>query len=181
MIHFAFDYAEGAHEGVLRRLFETNLEQTAGYGEDPYCRRAQGLIRQLCRNESLEVHFLVGGTQTNTTVIAAALRPHQGVIAASSGHINVHESGAIESTGHKVLAVPSRDGKLSALDVRRVYQSHWEDETREHMVHPGMVYRERHPLLPGGADRPVGDLSGTGPVAVHRRGPARLWPDEPCL
>ena len=140
MIHFACDYAEGAHEGVLRRLFETNLEQTAGYGEDPYCRRAQGLIRQLCRDESLEVHFLVGGTQTNTTVIAAALRPHQGVIAASSGHINVHESGAIESTGHKVLAVPSRDGKLSALDVRRVYQSHWEDETREHMVQPGMVY-----------------------------------------
>ena len=140
MTQFTCDYTEGAHEAVLRRLFETNLEQTAGYGEDPYCDRARRLIRDLCRDDRLDVHFLVGGTQTNTTVIAAALRPHQGVIAAASGHINVHESGAIESTGHKVLAVPSRDGKLSALDVRRVYQAHWEDETREHMVQPGMVY-----------------------------------------
>ncbi len=140
MTQFTCDYTEGAHEAILRRLFETNLEQTAGYGEDPYCDRARRLIRDLCRDDRLDVHFLVGGTQTNTTVIAAALRPHQGVIAAASGHINVHESGAIESTGHKVLAVPSRDGKLSALDVRRVYQAHWEDETREHMVQPGMVY-----------------------------------------
>lgn len=140
MTHFTCDYTEGAHERVLRRLFETNLEQTAGYGEDPHCDRARRLIRDLCRDDSLDVHFLVGGTQTNTTVIAAALRPHQGVIAAASGHINVHESGAIESTGHKVLAVPSRDGKLSALDVQRVYQAHWADETREHMVQPAMVY-----------------------------------------
>ena len=140
MTQFTCDYTEGAHEAVLRRLFETNWEQTAGYGEDPYCDRARRLIRDLCRDDRLDVHFLVGGTQTNTTVIAAALRPHQGVIAAASGHINVHESGAIESTGHKVLAVPSRDGKLSALDVQRVYQAHWEDETREHMVQPGMVY-----------------------------------------
>ena len=140
MTQFTCDYTEGAHEAILRRLFETNLEQTAGYGEDPYCDRARRLIRDLCRDDRLDVHFLVGGTQTNPTVIAAALRPHQGVIAAASGHINVHESGAIESTGHKVLAVPSRDGKLSALDVRRVYQAHWEDETREHMVQPGMVY-----------------------------------------
>ena len=91
-------------------------------------------------NEALDVHFLVGGTQTNTTVIAAALRPHQGVVAAASGHINVHETGAIEATGHKVLAVPSADGKLTALDVRRVWEAHWQDETREHMVQPGMVY-----------------------------------------
>ena len=88
----------------------------------------------------MDVHFLVGGTQTNATVIAAACAPHQGVIAAASGHINVHETGAIEATGHKVLAVPSADGKLTALDVRRVWEAHWQDETREHMVQPGMVY-----------------------------------------
>ncbi len=140
MTHFACDYAEGAHESVLRRLLETNLEQTVGYGEDAYCDSARDLIRDLCQDDSLDVHFLVGGTQTNTTVIAAALRPHQGVIAAASGHINVHETGAIEATGHKVLSVPSQDGKLSALEVRRVYDAHWQDETREHMVQPGMVY-----------------------------------------
>ena len=133
MIRLECDYAEGAHERVLRRLFETNLEQTPGYGEDLYCARAREYIQQLCQREGIDVHFLVGGTQTNTTVIAAALRPHQGVIAATSGHINVHETGAIEATGHKVLAVPGRE-------VRRVYESHWQDATREHMVQPGMVY-----------------------------------------
>lgn len=140
MIRLECDYAEGAHERVLRRLFETNLEQTPGYGEDLYCARAQEYIQQLCQREGIDVHFLVGGTQTNTTVIAAALRPHQGVIAATSGHINVHETGAIEATGHKVLAVPSADGKLTGREVRRVYESHWQDATREHMVQPGMVY-----------------------------------------
>ena len=140
MTHFTCDYTEGAHESILRRLQETNFEQTAGYSEDPHCDRARDLIRTLCQAPQADVHFLVGGTQTNTTVIAAALRPHQGVIAAVSGHINVHESGAIEATGHKVLAVPSEDGTLSAQDVRRVYQAHWEDETREHMVQPAMVY-----------------------------------------
>lgn len=140
MTHFTCDYTEGAHASILRRLQETNFEQTAGYSEDPHCDRARDLIRTLCQAPQADVHFLVGGTQTNTTVIAAALRPHQGVIAAVSGHINVHESGAIEATGHKVLAVPSEDGTLSAQDVRRVYQAHWEDETREHMVQPAMVY-----------------------------------------
>lgn len=140
MIRLECDYAEGAHERVLRRLFETNLEQTPGYGEDLYCARAREYIQQLCQREGIDVHFLVGGTQTNTTVIAAALRPHQGVIAATSGHINVHETGAIEATGHKVLAVPSADGKLTGREVRRVYESHWQDATREHMVQPGMVY-----------------------------------------
>ena len=140
MIRLECDYAEGAHERVLRRLFETNLEQTPGYGEDAYCAQARARIRDLCGNPNLAVHFLVGGTQTNATVIDAALRPHQGVVAAASGHINVHETGAIEATGHKVLAVPSADGKLTALDVRRVWEAHWQDETREHMVQPGMVY-----------------------------------------
>ncbi len=140
MIRFECDYAEGAHERILRRLFETNLEQTPGYGEDHYCDQARAYIRDLCRDDSLDVHFLVGGTQTNAAVITAALRPHQGVIAAVSGHINCHETGAIEAGGHKVLAVPSADGKLTALDIRRVYRAHWEDSTHEHMVQPGMVY-----------------------------------------
>lgn len=140
MIRFECDYAEGAHPRVLERLTETNGEQTPGYGEDPYCEQARAHIRRLCQREDVAVHFLVGGTQTNTTVIAAALRPHQGVIAAVSGHVNVHESGAIEATGHKVLAVPSEDGKLTAQDVQGVYDAHWQDVTHEHMVQPGMVY-----------------------------------------
>ena len=140
MIYFNSDYLEGAHPYVMEKLNETNMVQTVGYGEDEYCEAARERIKAVCQAPEADVHFLVGGTQTNTTVIAAALRPHQGVIAALSGHINVHESGAIEATGHKVLAVPSGDGKLSAQDVRRVYQAHWEDETREHMVQPGMVY-----------------------------------------
>lgn len=140
MIRFECDYAEGAHERILRRLFETNLDQTPGYSEDHYCDQARAMIRDLCRDDRVDVHFLVGGTQTNTLVISAALRPHQGVIAATSGHIAVHETGAIEAYGHKVLTVPSGDGKLSALDVRRVHEAHWGDVTHEHMVQPGMVY-----------------------------------------
>ncbi|KAA2293650.1 low specificity L-threonine aldolase, partial [Clostridioides difficile] len=105
MIRFECDYNEGAHERILQRLMETNMEQTSGYGTDGHCERARMLIRQACDNEQADVHFLVGGTQTNTTVIASILRPYQGVIAASSGHIAVHETGAIEATGHKVLTV----------------------------------------------------------------------------
>lgn len=140
MIRFECDYAEGTHERILRRLFETNFEQTPGYSEDAYCEKARTYVRGLCKDDSLDVHFLVGGTQTNATVISAALRPYQGVIAASTGHINTHETGAIESYGHKVLPVPSDDGKISAQDVRRVYESHWGDVTHEHIVQPGMVY-----------------------------------------
>ena len=106
MIRFECDYGEGAHPRILERLAATNMEQTAGYGEDPHCEAARGYIRELCRMPDADVHFLVGGTQANLTVIAAALRPHQGVIAAESGHINVHETGAIEATGHKVITVP---------------------------------------------------------------------------
>ena len=105
MIRLECDYAEGAHPRVLRRLTDTNFDQTVGYGEDTFCDKARAQVRALCGGgEDLSVHFLVGGTQVNTTVIAAALRPHQGVIAAASGHINVHETGAIEATGHKVSA-----------------------------------------------------------------------------
>lgn len=141
MIRLECDYAEGAHPRVLRRLTETNFEQTAGYGEDDFCETARAQIRALCGGgEELAVHFLVGGTQVNTTVIAAALRPHQGVIAASTGHINVHETGAIEATGHKVLPIPSDDGKLTAAGIAQLWQAHWDDATHEHMVQPAMVY-----------------------------------------
>ena len=106
MIYFNNDYSEGCHEAVLRKLNETNMEQTSGYGTDPYCAQAAQMIRALCENDKLHVHFLVGGTQTNLTVIDAALRPHQGVLGANTAHVQVHETGAIEATGHKVLSVP---------------------------------------------------------------------------
>lgn len=140
MIDFSCDYSEGAHPKILEKLAQTNLEQTAGYGEDPYCKQAAQLIKDRCGREDIDVHFLVGGTQTNFTVIAAALRPHQGAISAVSGHINVHESGAIEATGHKVLALPSRDGKLTAAQIQAAYDDHFNDDTHEHMVQPKLVY-----------------------------------------
>lgn len=140
MIHFECDYTEGAHPLIMQRLMETNMEQTVGYSEDPYCEHARELIKKECKREDADVHFLVGGTQTNTTVIASALRPHQGAVAASSGHINVHETGAIEATGHKVLPIPSTDGKITAAAVKELVEAHWADDSREHTVQPGMVY-----------------------------------------
>ncbi|GGN94686.1 threonine aldolase family protein [Saccharibacillus kuerlensis] len=140
MTRFECDYTQGAHPRIMQRLLETNLEQTSGYGTDEYCERARGLIRQACGAERADVHFLVGGTQTNTTVIAALLRPHQGVLSADTGHIAGHETGAIESTGHKVLALPNTDGKITAEQVREAYESHWNDAANEHTVQPGMVY-----------------------------------------
>ena len=140
MIRFECDYAEGAHPQILKRLEETNFEQTKGYGEDEHCENARRIIRRLCENENADVHFLVGGTQTNTTVIASTLRPHQGVISAITGHINAHETGAIEATGHKVIALPAENGKLTAVQVQQTYDDHWNDANHEHIVQPGMVY-----------------------------------------
>jgi threonine aldolase len=140
MIYFNNDYCEGAHPKVLEKLIATNLEQTVGYGEDPYCFKAAQMIKEKCRRSDVEVHFLVGGTQTNLTLISAVLRPHQGVVTANTGHINVHESGAIESTGHKVLALPSLDGKLTAAQIQQVYDDHYHDENYEHTVQPKLVY-----------------------------------------
>lgn len=140
MMMFHNDYSEGCHESILKRLVETNLEQTPGYGEDAYCRMAADKIRRLCQKEDLGVHFLVGGTQTNLTVIDAALRPHQGVIGAVSAHIHVHETGAVEATGHKVLAVDSEDGKITAQQVEQVVRLQRESGAVEHMVQPKMVY-----------------------------------------
>ena len=140
MIRFNCDYNEGAHEKILKRLCETNMEQTPGYGEDCYCRQAADTIKVLCRDASADVHFLVGGTQTNLTVIDAALRGHQGVLAAETSHIEVHETGAIEACGHKVLPLPSVDGKITAAQVEAAYQAHVTNEAFEHMVQPKMVY-----------------------------------------
>ncbi|HEY5583261.1 MAG TPA: low specificity L-threonine aldolase [Ruminiclostridium sp.] len=140
MIRFNCDYSEGAHPKVLEKLIQTNLEQTEGYGLDPYCIQAAGLIKEKCQRQDVDVHFLVGGTQTNLTVVSAALRPHQGVIAANTGHINTHESGAIEAIGHKVLALPSPDGKLTATQIQDAYDQHFSDDNCEHIVQPKLVY-----------------------------------------
>ena len=140
MIYFNNDYSEGCHEKVLEALAKSNLEQTPGYGEDDHCRRAAELIRGLCGREDLAVHFLVGGTQANLTVIDAGLRPHQGVLAAESAHIHVHETGAVEATGHKVLALPSSDGKITGAQVAAAVEEHWANPSFEHTVQPRMVY-----------------------------------------
>ncbi|MCD8146235.1 MAG: beta-eliminating lyase-related protein [Clostridiales bacterium] len=140
MLHFECDYAEGAHPRIMERLMETNLEQTDGYGVDPHCQRARDLILAQCQAPDADVHFLVGGTQVNTAVIAAGLRPWQGVLSAASGHINVHETGAVEATGHKILALPHRDGKVSDEAIDWAISGHYADGNAEHMVQPGMVY-----------------------------------------
>ena len=146
MIKFDCDYLEGCHPNILKILEKTNFEQTDGYGCDKYCEKAKKLILAACgfagkRGKNVpDVHFLVGGTQTNTTVISAILRPHQGVVSAVTGHVNVHETGAIESTGHKVLALPSSDGKLTADQVEKYVKSCVNDCNYEHIVQPGMVY-----------------------------------------
>ena len=140
MIRFESDYAEGAHPRILENLILSNEEQTPGYGVDFYCDRARQLIKNLCQKDDCDVHFLVGGTQTNLIVISSILRPYQGVISAISGHINTHETGAIEATGHKVLAVESEDGKITAAQVKAVCDQHHQDAGRVHKVQPGMVY-----------------------------------------
>ena len=139
-LSFASDYQEGAHPAILQRLVETNLEKTPGYGADEYSESARRRIRAACAAPEADVYFLVGGTQANATVIDALLRPYQGAIAAESGHINVHESGAIELGGHKVLSLAQENGKLTAQAVERCAQGYWQDDNREHMVMPGLVY-----------------------------------------
>ena len=140
MIYFNNDYCEGCHPKILERLQQTNFVQTPGYGVDDYCRQAADHIRRHCGNRELDVHFLVGGTQANLTVIDAALRAHQGALCAVSGHINVHETGAVEATGHKVLSLPSADGKIAASQVRDYVMAHRADPDAEHTVQPKLVY-----------------------------------------
>ncbi len=140
MLSFASDYLEGAHEAVLRRLIETNYEKLPGYGEDVYCKRAAEKIKAACEAPEAEVRFLTGGTQTNQVVIASLLSEGDGVIAADTGHIASHEAGAIEYTGHKVLTLPHREGKLDAEALEGCLAAFFSDENRDHMVNPAMVY-----------------------------------------
>lgn len=140
MIRFENDYAEGTHKRILLQLMETNEEQTPGYGMDEHCEKARTYIRKACDAENADIHFLVGGTQANTTIISSILRPHQGVVAAITGHIAVHETGAIEAAGHKVLTLQSDDGKIKAEQVKELFDDHWNDAAHEHIVQPGLVY-----------------------------------------
>ena len=139
-LSFASDYMEGAHPAIIQRLVQTNMEQTSGYGTDEYCERARSFVRKACECPEAAVHFLVGGTQTNATVIDALLNRYEGVIAAETGHIAVHEAGAIEFGGHKVLTLACDKGKITAASVKRYLQDFYADGNYEHMVHPGMVY-----------------------------------------
>ncbi len=136
MINFINDYSEGAHPRIFELMLQSNLEQNTAYGEDSHSELAKQYIKKEMQNEDVDIHFIPGGTQTNLLVISSFLRPHQCVIAADTGHVNVHETGAIEATGHKVITVPNQDGKLSPAGIRRVLESH----SGEHMVQPKMVY-----------------------------------------
>lgn len=140
MIRFECDYAEGAIQEIMEALGRTNEEQTAGYGVDSHCEHARELIQKACNRSDAYVQFMVGGTQVNACVISACLKPYQGVLCAETGHINVHETGAIESYGHKVLALPSCDGKITAKQVEDAWNTHIHDDSAEHIVQPGMVY-----------------------------------------
>ena len=148
MVSFECDYIAGAHPEILKRLAETNQERLPGYGMDHYTASAKEKIKEACGMPDAEVEFLVGGTQTNAVVISTMLRDWEGVISAESGHVSVHESGAIEFTGHKVLSLPAHDGKLDAGEVREFIENFNNDVTHDHMVFPGMVYIS-YPTEPG--------------------------------
>ncbi len=139
-LFFASDYMEGAHPQILQRLLETNMIHSAGYGTDEFSEHARALVRKACAAPNADVYFLVGGTQTNAAVITSILKPYQGVIAAETGHIATHEAGAIEAGGHKVIALPQADGKISADSIDRCIRGYWDDANHEHMVMPGLVY-----------------------------------------
>lgn len=140
MISFESDYIAGAHPKVLEKLIETNMQSMSGYGSDEYCASAIDKIKKACNAPEAEVFFLVGGTQTNQVVISTMLQNYEGVVAAKTGHVSIHEAGAIEYTGHKVLEIPSSDGKIAAEDLRGYVKSFYDDANHEHMVYPGMVY-----------------------------------------
>jgi threonine aldolase len=140
MLHFDCDYNNGMHPALLKRLEETNGEYTATYGFDAFSDSAKDKIRKACGDPSAQIFFLAGGTQTNSTVIDSLLQPWQGVVAAESGHINVHEAGAVEFTGHKVIVLPEHEGKIAASELDALVAAFRADETCEHMVEPGLVY-----------------------------------------
>lgn len=140
MLSFTCDYTQGAHPKILERLLETNMEKLPGYGNDHYCESAKEKIKKACGCPDAEVWFLTGGTQTNATVIDSVLQKYEGVISAQTGHINAHESGAVEFTGHKVLTLPSHEGRIRAEELETFLKTFWADGSHEHMVFPGMVY-----------------------------------------
>lgn len=140
MTSFESDYNNGAHPDVLRRLIETNDKQSQSYGFDEWSESARGKIRAICQCPEADIYFLVGGTQTNATVIDGVLTGYEGVIAVDTAHINVHESGAVEACGHKIIVMPSHDGKMSAKDLRDFHERFYADPVYEHMVIPGIVY-----------------------------------------
>ncbi len=140
MLSFESDYTTGAHPRILQRLTETNMEALPGYGNDIYCESACEKIKKACGCSEAEVFFLVGGTQTNAVIISSILQKYEGVIAARTGHVSLHEAGAIENTGHKVLELPQTDGKLEASSIKHFIEEFYQDENHEHMVFPGMVY-----------------------------------------
>lgn len=140
MLSFECDYNVGAHPKLLEKLVETNFEKLPGYREDHYCKEAAEKIAQACQCPEADVHFLVGGTQTNQVVISTMLRSYEGVVAAETGHVAVHEAGAIEYSGHKVLEIPEHEGKISAQELEIFLDRCKNDGNRDHMVFPGMVY-----------------------------------------
>ena len=140
MLDFVNDYSEGAHEKILQRLLETNMEKLSGYGTDQYCESAKQKIREACECPEADIYFLVGGTQTNATVTDALLEQYEGVVSADTGHISTHEAGAIEASAHKVLAIPHKNGKVTAKAVKQYFADFYADSNHEHMVFPGMVY-----------------------------------------
>ncbi len=137
MLHFRNDYGNGAHPDVMEALCKTNLELTAGYGLDPYCQQATALIRKLCGCEQADVHYIVGGTQANKTALGAFLRPWEAVITPDTGHIQVHEAGAIEHNGHRLYPLPAPDGKLRPEQIRKLCRTYSQDETA---AAPRVVY-----------------------------------------
>lgn len=140
MLSFESDYTIGAHEKILSRMQEMNMVQQKGYGADAVCESAKEKIRKACACEEAQIHFLVGGTQANAIVTASMLARYEGVVAARTGHVSVHEAGAIEYAGHKVLEIPGHDGKVDAGELSDYLKTFWEDGNHEHMVFPGMVY-----------------------------------------
>lgn len=140
MISFESDYTTGAHPEILKRLAETNLEPMPGYGTDAFCGSAKRKIREAIGDETAEIEFLVGGTQTNSVIISTMLADHEGVVAAETGHVSSHEAGAIEYTGHKVLALPQKDGKIAPETLEKYLCTFFSDANHDHMVFPGMVY-----------------------------------------
>ena len=140
MLHFDSDYLEGAHPAIIKRLVATNLDQTSGYGTDEVCERARARIREACEAPDAAVYFLVGGTQANAAVADQILRPWEGIVCATTGHITAHEAGAVEACGRKTLPLPQHDGKLDAAEVRALCEAYWTDENREHITAPGAVY-----------------------------------------